>query len=113
MTNDEILNLYKFAKDPAAQITILAELTLKPVKEIISIIRAGGYEVDETQIAIPTGRAEWRSWTLEDDKRLIELYSKNLSFKQIGICLSRTKDSVRHRYAKLLKKGVVNAQTFS
>lgn len=106
MTNQEIIVLYKYAKDPTAEVTILAELTLKPVKEIIEIIRAAGYAVDEenvVDIGIP-GERNWSKWTDAEDKQLIELRKQGLKFTAIDRILHRPKSSSSYRYQRLLKE---------
>lgn len=107
MTTDEILNFYKFAKDPPAEVVILSELTLKPVEKIISIIREAGYTVDESKIP-HTELQKWYPWTKDEDKRLLELRAKGLTFKQIGDLMLRTRNSVHSRYDKITR-GIVNA----
>jgi hypothetical protein len=103
MSNDEILNLYKFAKDRNKEIFILSDLTLKSIKDIVSIIKSAGYPVDTK-----FDRYKNTRWTEELDNRLIELRNKNLTFEQIGIIMGLSKSATHNRYKKLKIRGVVN-----
>lgn len=102
MTNDEIIQLYKFAKNRNKEIRILSELTAKSIKDIVSIIKAAGYPVDPCFDRYKNNR-----WTAELDNQLIELRSKKLTFTQIGIIMKMSKSAVNGRYKKLKTRGVV------
>lgn len=104
MSNDEILNLYKFAKDRNKEIFILSELTAKSIKDIVSIIKNAGYQVDPC-----FDRYKNTRWTEERDNQLMELRNKKLTFAQIGIVMELSRNSVKNRYEKLKTRGVINA----
>ena len=105
MNNDEIINFYKFAKDPIAEITILSELTLKPVEKIVSIIREAGYTVDDTKI--PSTKRHYLHWTEDENKQLLELKTKGLKYEEIALVMSRTVQSVKD-HLRRMKRGIIN-----
>lgn len=47
-------------------------------------------------------------WTVKDDARLLEMTSRNVSAREIGKVLGRTRDSVNQRRYYLRKKEVKN-----
>ena len=44
----------------------------------------------------------YKSWTTEQDKRLVELRDKGLTYKEIGKILNRSAYSVEHRYKRIV-----------
>ena len=97
MSNEEICYLYRHAKDPAQQISILSDLTLKKKAEIIEILKKAG-------LTVVTQKKRYHSWSDEEDKQFLELREKGLSYKEIGRIMLRTEKALETRFSKLHKK---------
>lgn len=93
MDVNEIVNSYENAISKRQQVTILSELTLRPIPEIKNILlKAGVYEEVSNK------------WTLKEEKQLLQMKAGGYNNKEIGQALNRTYASVSAKYQKLKKQ---------
>lgn len=112
-SNQEIIYSYKTAKDQAAQIDILSDLTLKSPAEIESILRAAGLPVkarhkkSEAQ-AIPPGVPGRPPvvWTEDEEKRLARLLNARTPGAEVVELMGRTRHALEIQVHKMRARGM-------
>lgn len=87
----EIARSYRQAKDLERQVKILNELTLKPVEEIIQILRNEGVY------------KEMVTWTNEKDAELTQLCSEKVPFLTIAEKFGTTEKAIKNRWYRIKK----------
>lgn len=100
MTDEEIIRMYRQAKDPVEQIEILAQLNGVKTKTIVTILTNSGLDVTDPEDIAP--RVVHRAYTYtprrsveEYEKLFRPLYEKGFSDTEIGRSAGTTVSPVR------------------
>ncbi|MBP3388591.1 MAG: SANT/Myb domain-containing protein [Clostridia bacterium] len=100
MTDHEIRQSYRQARDPVMQIQILAELNAVSVKMMRQKLVALGLISAQRR-----GQARHSHWTAEEDRLLERSMDAGCSFAAVAARLpGRSVKSVRHRWHRLQEK---------
>ncbi len=111
MTDKEIYRNWKEAKNPAAQVKILADINGCKPAEISAIIRKIEAAQNQTDpvptVPVTTEPADPAPSADDLDKRLIELYNSGTSYKEIAAALPVPMGTIKHRLKKLTASGEI------
>lgn len=99
MSRADIFKEYREAKDPGAQVKILAELNDVPVSVIKGVLEVFLGHAPASPVRVRTGR-EAKLWTPENAEAIKELAGKGMVDDEIGRKLSLSVCTVKNiRYA--------------
>lgn len=109
MQDDEIANSYRLAKDPEAQVIVLAELNATSPENIRRILVERGvyvpvYKPSESNI-------KKRPWTEEENREALRMSEEGISRKKIAEKLGRSAGAVSVQIVKLKKSGGKKMET--
>lgn len=103
MRDDEIANSYRLAKDPEAQVIVLAELNATSPENIRRILI-------EREVYVPVykpseSNCKKRPWTEEENREALRMAGEGISRKKIAEKLGRSEGAVSVQIVKLKKSG--------
>lgn len=109
MQDDEIANSYRLAKDPEAQVIVLAELNATSPENIRRILVERGvyvpvYKPSESNV-------KKCPWTEEENREALRMSEEGISRKKIAEKLGRSEGAVSVQIVKLKKSGGKKMET--
>ena len=109
MQDDEIANSYRLAKDPEAQVIVLAELNGTSPENIRRILV-------EREVYVPVykpreSNIKKRPWTEEENREALRMSGEGISRKEIAAKLGRSEGAVSVQIVKLKKSGGKKMET--
>lgn len=110
MQDDEIANSYRLAKDPEAQVIVLAELNATSPENIRSILVERGVYVPVYKPS-ENSNVKKRPWTEEENREALRMSEEGISRREIAAKLGRSEGAVSVQIVKLKKSGGKKMET--
>jgi hypothetical protein len=104
MQDDEIANSYRLAKDPEAQVIVLAELNATSPENIRRILVERGVYVPVYKPS-ESSNVKKRPWTEEENREALRMSGEGISYREIAAKLGRSAGAVSVQIVKLRKQG--------